>query len=94
MLHELLTFLAANPILGFVCFALTLVLAFSVLALIISTPFKIWQRWMRHRTLQKIGWPPPYLDADGDPICDQCGNPVYDQRGNPICDRPANDESN
>lgn len=34
----------------------------------VSYPFKIINRWIRHRNIVAQGWPPVHLDADGDPI--------------------------
>lgn len=31
-------------------------------------PFKIINRWIRHRNIVAQGWPPAHLDADGDAI--------------------------
>jgi len=28
--------------------------------------FRCWNRFLRHLNIRKAGWPPPYLDADGD----------------------------
>lgn len=29
-------------------------------------PFKLVNRWIRHRNIVAKGWPPEHLDADGD----------------------------
>lgn len=31
-------------------------------------PFRLANRWIRHRNIVAQGWPPAHLDADGDPI--------------------------
>lgn len=28
--------------------------------------FRCWNRFFRHRNINKHGWPPPHCDADGD----------------------------
>jgi hypothetical protein len=37
-----------------------------LLVSLISWPFKIVQGLIRHANIKKAGWPPEYLDADGD----------------------------
>jgi hypothetical protein len=37
-----------------------------ILAYIIAWPFRLVNRWIRHRNIAARGWPPPHLDADGD----------------------------
>lgn len=31
-----------------------------------ATPFRSWNRWLRHKNITAQGWPPAHLDADGD----------------------------
>lgn len=33
---------------------------------IITTPFRMFNRWCRTRNIAAKGWPPAHLDADGD----------------------------
>jgi hypothetical protein len=33
---------------------------------LLALPFKLVNRWIRHRNITASGWPPPHLDADGD----------------------------
>lgn len=33
---------------------------------IITTPFRMLNRWCRSRNIVSRGWPPAHLDADGD----------------------------
>ena len=48
--------------------AVTLVLIINgILEAILAVVFKLPYRWIRHRTIKAAGWPPPGLDADGDP---------------------------
>jgi hypothetical protein len=44
---------------------LTFVLAL-IAANVATWPFKLVNRWIRHRNVVAAGWPPIYLDADGD----------------------------
>lgn len=37
-----------------------------ILGNIITYPFKLVNRWIRHRNIIAAGWPPFHLDADGD----------------------------
>ena len=46
---------------------LTFFLAFFA-ARFASWPFRLINRWIRHRNIVAQGWPPPHLDADGDPV--------------------------
>ena len=32
----------------------------------VGWPFKILHRYVRHLDIEKQGWPPPHIDADGD----------------------------
>lgn len=44
-------------------------LAFFVILVvgqICSLPFRLINRVIRHKNIKLHGWPPPYLDADGD----------------------------
>lgn len=31
-------------------------------------PFRLVNRWIRHRNIVAKGWPPPHLDGDGDAV--------------------------
>lgn len=44
---------------------LTVILAFFVVGLL-ELPFRLVNRWIRHRDIVARGWPPEHLDADGD----------------------------
>jgi len=44
---------------------LTVFLALIV-AYTLTYPFKLINRWIRHRNIAIAGWPPDHLDADGD----------------------------
>lgn len=33
---------------------------------VLSWPFRLINRWIRHRNIVAHGWPPDHLDADGD----------------------------
>lgn len=35
---------------------------------LVSWPFRLVNRWIRHKNIAAKGWPPSHLDADGDPI--------------------------
>jgi hypothetical protein len=37
---------------------------------VLTFVFKVINRIVRHRTIVKMGWPPPHLDADGNAIGD------------------------
>lgn len=37
-----------------------------IVAGIIKTPFRLVNRWIRHKNIEAKGWPPFHLDADGD----------------------------
>lgn len=37
-----------------------------IAANLLAWPFRLINRWIRHRNIAKAGWPPNYLDADGD----------------------------
>lgn len=43
----------------------------SLATAIANLIWKMWNRWMRHRTILKQGWPPEYVDADGDPVAEE-----------------------
>jgi hypothetical protein len=32
----------------------------------LKLPFTLFNRWVRSRNIKNAGWPPPYVDADGD----------------------------
>ncbi|WP_435018427.1 hypothetical protein TA3x_000401 [Tundrisphaera sp. TA3] len=51
-------FMSTNPWLTFflACLATSVVI----------WPFKLVNRWIRHRNIVAAGWPPAHLDADGD----------------------------
>lgn len=51
-------FMGSNPVLTFflACIASSLV----------AWPFKLINRWIRHRNIAAAGWPPFHLDGDGD----------------------------
>jgi hypothetical protein len=51
-------FMGEHPILTF--FLATIV------AHMFTHPFKLINRWIRHRNIAIAGWPPDHLDADGD----------------------------
>ncbi len=51
-------FMSSSP---YLTFFLALILAQLVLA-----PFRLVNRWIRHRNIVAQGWPPAHLDADGD----------------------------
>ena len=38
----------------------------SVMLAPLHTIFLCWNRWLRSCNVHACGWPPPYLDADGD----------------------------
>jgi hypothetical protein len=33
---------------------------------LLLAPFRLANRWIRHRNIKAQGWPPSHLDADGD----------------------------
>lgn len=35
---------------------------------LIALPFKLLNRYLRHRSIREKGWPPAHVDADGSPI--------------------------
>jgi len=41
-------------------------LAMILLYWLAAWPFRLVNRWIRHRNIVAKGWPPPHLDADGD----------------------------
>lgn len=44
-------------------------LAFIAMILVYEVaiwPFRLINRWIRHRNIATAGWPPSYVDADGD----------------------------
>jgi hypothetical protein len=41
-------------------------MTFFLLPLVISIPFRIVNRVIRHFNLRANGWPPPHCDADGE----------------------------
>lgn len=55
-------FMGEHPFLTFFLAVIVSLLISSVLL----APFRAHRRWLRHLDLQKNGWPPPHLDADGD----------------------------
>jgi hypothetical protein len=63
-MKPLFDFLNNSPILGFL-------LALIFLALIYETILRLARAWLqfcRMITIRKHGWPPPHIDADGDPV--------------------------
>ena len=46
-------------------YIVTIILALIV-AETVAWPFRIINRWIRHRNVATRGWPPAHLDADGD----------------------------
>ena len=38
---------------------------------IISLPFQLLAMYIRHLNIKAQGWPPPNVDADGDPVSDE-----------------------
>lgn len=51
----------------FFTFILALVLVLLVFQLLM-TPFRVVNRWLRHKNIVARGWPPEHLDADGDVV--------------------------
>lgn len=41
-------------------------IALMMVAQVLWYPFRIINRWIRHRNIVARGWPPEHLDADGD----------------------------
>lgn len=39
-----------------------------IAANVLIYPFKLINRWIRHRNIVAAGWPPAHLDGDGDVI--------------------------
>ena len=58
-MSDLLPWMGEHPV-------LTFVLAWMVIWLL-SLPFQLINRFIRHRNIVAHGWPPPHCDADGDP---------------------------
>lgn len=56
----LLQFAEAHPFLAFI--------VVCSVYYFVTFPFRLANRWIRHRNIKTAGWPPPYLDADGDII--------------------------
>lgn len=49
----------------------TLLMAFLAVTVVSGTVHRLFtlaNRWIRHRNILAHGWPPPYLDADGDVV--------------------------
>lgn len=44
------------------------VLAFCVIAIIVHNLCCVFKAFIRHLNIRKAGWPPAYLDADGDQV--------------------------
>lgn len=63
-------FAGDHPVLTFVLFWL----ACWVAVVAIQQPFRMWNRWLRHRNIAAHGWPTPPLDADGDVIRRKTGD--------------------
>lgn len=59
---EFYAFASAN---GWLTFFLFWIVGW-VITVIVSQPFRIFNRWMRSRNIAARGWPPEHLDADGD----------------------------
>ncbi len=59
---ELFQLIQAYPLGMFVVFAITL----FATERIVSWPFRLVNRYLRSRNIAARGWPPEYLDADGD----------------------------
>lgn len=55
-------FAIANPFLGFILICAV----YYTLKWIITTPFRMFNRWCRRKNIAEHGWPPEHLDADGD----------------------------
>lgn len=35
---------------------------------LLALPFRLVNRWIRHKNIVARGWPPPGIDADGDQV--------------------------
>ena len=55
----------ANNDHAFAAVAIVLIVAVGITS-IASWPFRLVNRWIRHQNIKARGWPPEYLDADGD----------------------------
>jgi hypothetical protein len=78
-LQTLLQFSSANPGLGFLLIVCLFILSGGVLNgvyRLLTWPFKLANRWIRHQNIKHVGdWPPPWMDADGDWHESQCECP-------------------
>lgn len=54
-------FLSGNPITGLLMVFIISMSIFHIIAL----PFRLANRWIRHKDIIAKGWPPLLLDADG-----------------------------
>jgi len=43
-----------------------LIMIMAPLSLLVQLLFRCWNRFLRHLSVRKAGWPPSHLDADGD----------------------------
>lgn len=51
-----------------ICVTIVLLVAMLLLTQIVFVPFRIANRYIRHKNIVARGWPPEHLDADGDAI--------------------------
>lgn len=54
-------FLFAHPIISLMAFYVACYFGANLIVM-------PWSRFLRHLNIRARGWPPPHLDADGDPI--------------------------
>jgi hypothetical protein len=67
--NDLLTLVGNHPVLTFFSLPFLTVIVLVIIQVIvglITLPFRIVNRVMRHWNIHKHGYPPPHCDADGD----------------------------